>query len=96
METINKILIILGLIIASYFVGYFSNQYNDNKNIDKTVINYDTTYNKLTLDSIQYNIKQKDSVIYNIKIEMQYEIKEAINDSDSMAISRFYKLVTEC
>lgn len=50
---------------------------------------------KPTLDSIQYNIIVKDSIIYNIEEEMKNEIKKVQHLDDSTAIIEFYKLVSE-
>ena len=45
------------------------------------------------IDSIEYNIKQKDSIIYNIKTEFinEIEIIKANNDID--AVAQFKELV---
>ncbi len=50
---------------------------------------------KPKLDSIEYNIIKKDSVIYNIKEEMKNEIKENEQLTDTAAVNQFYKLVSE-
>lgn len=53
----------------------------------------DTTYNKIVLDSIEYNIIKKDSVIYNLKTEMQDEIKKSYILNDSASVKLFESLV---
>lgn len=55
----------------------------------------DTTYNKVILDSIEYNIKRKDSIITNIKRNIKYEVEQANNVSDSVAVSMFKQLASE-
>lgn len=63
--------------------------------IDKrTIINIDTVYNRIVLDSIQYRIKTKDTIIYNIKSKVEEDVKEIINSNDSVALATFNKLVT--
>ena len=54
-------------------------------NIDTTAIH--------KIDSIEYNIRQKDSIIYNIKTEFinEIEIIKANNDID--AVAQFKELV---
>ena len=52
----------------------------------------DTTYNVVTLDSIRYNIKVKDSVIVKLKKKVIYEMEQAINADDSVAVIQFKEL----
>lgn len=56
---------------------------------------YDTAINTLLIDSIEYNIIHKDTIIYNIKKVQKYEIEKAKNISDSDAVKLFKQLVTE-
>lgn len=53
----------------------------------------DTTYNKIILDSINVEISKKDSVINNLKQRMNYEIEQAVNANDSVAVWQFQILV---
>lgn len=55
----------------------------------------DTTYNHKTLDSIEYNIIKRDTIIYNYKKELAYEIEKSITLNDSDAVKLFYQLVTD-
>ena len=55
--------------------------------------NIDTTYNKVILDSINVEISKKDSVINNLKQRMNYEIEQAVNANDSIAVWQFQILV---
>ena len=50
---------------------------------------------KPKLDSIEYNIIKKDSVIYNIKEEMKNEIGQSEQLTDTATVNEFYKLVSE-
>ena len=61
------------------------NELNYYHNIDTTAIH--------KIDSIEYNIRQKDSIIYNIKTEFinEIEIIKANNDID--AVAQFKELV---
>lgn len=94
MEKVNKIcvfiVILLVAFIAGYVVGDKQNQIIDNKD----VVLPDTTYNKVTLDSIEYNIIKKDSTIYKLKEEVKDEIKKALNVDDSIAVEQFKSLST--
>ena len=54
----------------------------------------DTTYNIITLDSIRYNIKIKDSVIVELKKKVIYEMEQAINADDSIAVIQFKELAS--
>lgn len=58
-------------------------------------INTDTMINTLLIDSIEYNIIRKDTIIYNIKTIQKNEIEKAKNISDSDAVKLFKRLVTE-
>lgn len=94
MEKVNKIcifiVILLVTFIAGYVVGDKQNQIIDNKD----VVLPDTTYNKVTLDSIEYNIIKKDSTIYKLKEEVKDEIEKALNANDSIAVEQFKSLST--
>ena len=52
----------------------------------------DTVYNKVVLDSINYNIHIKDSTIVKLKQKVEYETEQAISANDSDAIKQFYEL----
>jgi hypothetical protein len=94
MENVNKIcifiVILLVAFIAGYVVGDKQNQIIDNKD----VVLPDTIYNKVTLDSIEYNIIKKDSTIYKLKEEVKDEIEKALNADDSIAVEQFKSLST--
>ena len=90
------ILYLLGIIAISilYKINYkkLNNDYKKviteleyYRNIDTNAIH--------KIDSIEYNIKQKDSIIYNIKTEFinEIEIIKANNDID--AVAQFKELV---
>lgn len=91
MDNITKAFIVIIICISCFIVGILIGS-NYKHNNTETITIYDTTYNKVILDSIQYNIKVKDSVIVKLKTKMQYEIEQAINSSDSDAIKQFYEL----
>ena len=91
--------VIFGIVIVSVCVGLFFYGFhlgynkNKSKGIENTII-YDTTYNKVVLDSIEYNIIKKDSVIYKIKQEMKDEVTKSFGLNDSAAVELFKKLVS--
>lgn len=60
--------------------------------VKTTVTVCDTTYNVVTLDSIRFNIKVKDSVVVELKKKVEYEMEQAINADDSIAIVQFKEL----
>lgn len=91
MDNITKAFIVIIICISCFIVGILIGS-NYKHNNTETITIYDTTYNKVILDSIQYNIKVKDSVIVKLKYKMQYEIEQAINSSDSDAVKQFYEL----
>ena len=96
MEKKNKIFICICIIILfiafiiKYNIVYKQNKTTNNENIVLT----DTTYNKVTLDSIKYNIIKKDSTIYKLKEEVKDEIEKALNADDSIAVEQFKSLST--
>lgn len=92
METINKICFIIVFGIICFVVGYcVGNNDNEKTNYDNVIVP-DTTYNKITLDSIEYNIHKKDSTIIELKKRTEYEMEQAINANDSVAIEQFKEL----
>lgn len=91
MEKINNICWIVVLALVSFVLGYIKGASDIEKKLD--VI--DTTYNIITLDSIKYNIKERDSIITKLKIKYEEEVKCANNLDDTSAIKLFKKLVTD-
>lgn len=92
METINKICFIIVFGIICFSVGYYIGNNNNEKTNYDNVIVPDTTYNKVTLDSIEYNIHKKESTIIELKKRTKYEIEQAINANDDIAIKQFKEL----
>lgn len=94
MEKVNKICIFIVILLVAFIAGYVvsdkQNQIIDNKD----VVLPDTIYNKVTLDSIEYNIIKKDSTIYKLKEEVKDEIEKALNVDDSIAVEQFKSLST--
>lgn len=92
MEKVNKILIVIFLLILFGVMFYSWNKINSAKQNKDNIEIIDTTYNKVVLDSIEYRIHIKDSVIVELKKQVKYEIEQAINANDSDAVKQFYKL----
>lgn len=92
MEKVNKILIVIFLLILFGVMFYSWNKINSAKQNKDNIEIIDTTYNKVVLDSIEYRIRIKDSVIVELKKQVKYEIEQAINASDTDAVKQFYKL----
>lgn len=97
MEKNNIMLNIIAVIIIAiifFIIGYVVKQKEINN--DKHIINkLDTVYNRIVIDSLEYNIIKKDSIIYNIKENVKEEINFAINADDSTTVMLFQKLVSE-
>ena len=97
MEKNNNMLNIIAVIIIAiifFIIGYVVKQKEINN--DKYIINKpDTVYNRIVIDSLEYNIIKKDSIIYNIKENVKEEINFAINADDSTTVMLFQKLVSE-
>lgn len=100
MKKINKIYVLMLCYVSFciifciiYFsIGFYIIHKKHDNIINKPIIVYDTTYNKVLLDSINYNIKVKDSIIVNLKKKIEYEMEQAINADDSCAIKQFHEL----
>lgn len=97
MGVVNKICTVIIILIVCAQIAYdcYSLHYilNDNKHIKEIIV--DTTYNRIVLDSIEYKIVQKDSVIYNYKQQMYEDIKKNNDASNNDVIRTFYQLVAE-
>lgn len=101
MEIKKPILILLIIFIISVLTIYIfeESKYKKlNKRYQQVIA--ELTYYKVIdttaihkIDSIEYNIRQKDSIIYNIKTEFinEIEIIKANNDID--AVAQFKELV---
>ena len=81
---------LFGCAIGAYFAFYF--HFKEHKDNINQVVVPDTTYNKVVLDSIKYNIIKKDSTIVELKKRTEYEMEQAINANDSIAIEQFKEL----
>ena len=95
MEKRTKIIIaiiIVACIVINIFNDYTKYKNKKDKVKHNTIEIVDTTYNKIVLDSIEYRIRTKDSVIVELKKQVKYEIEQAINANDSDAIKQFYEL----
>lgn len=95
-EDIKVIGIVLSFTVLTVLGFSIFNRCNRDKENKQDIIQViDTTYNKVILDSIQINIKQRDSVITKIKYRMQYEIKKADTISNDSAVKLFKQLCTD-
>lgn len=96
---INKSNIIITILVCLLFGAllyiFYTNKYNQRIEDKQTIIVVDTTYNTVTLDSIEYNIIYRDSIVYKLKQKMQYEKDKVLDMSDNDAIKLFYELVSE-
>lgn len=55
----------------------------------------DTTYNRVVIDSIEYNIIKRDSIIVQIKDSIIYELHLNQTADDSTVIVNFQKLLSD-
>lgn len=95
-QDLGVIGIVLSFAVLTTLSFSIFNRCNRDKENKKDIIQIvDTTYNKVILDSIQINIKQRDSVITKIKYRMQYEIKKADTISNDSAVKLFKQLCTD-
>ena len=88
MDRTTKIVIVLIIILAIIWCLFGK----ESIPVKTTVTICDTTYNVVTLDSIRHNIEIKDSVIVELKKRVEYEMEQAINADDSIAIIQFKEL----
>lgn len=92
--------VIFGVVIVSICIGlsaycYHRGLVRGRNEVIENIVKPDTTYNKVALDSIEYNIIKKDSIIKHIKYEMQHEIKKVNTINDSTAVKLFKQLCTD-
>ena len=86
--TRNIIIIVLIIILVSIWC-WLNKEFAPAKT---SVTICDTTYNVVTLDSIRHNIEIKDSFIVELKKRVVYEMEQAMNADDSIAIIQFKEL----
>ena len=55
----------------------------------------DTSYNRVVIDSIKYNIIERDSMIIHIKDSIIYELQLNQTADDSAVIINFQKLLSD-
>ena len=84
------ILFIAIIVIIGYYVG--RNRLTTDLPVEDKP---DTIYNIVTIDSIEYNIIKKDSIIVKLKYEYETKIIEVANMSDSASVELFKELCTD-
>lgn len=96
---INKSNIIITILVCLLFgillYIFYTNKYNQRIENKQNIIIVDTTYNTITLDSIEYNIIYRDSIVYQLKQKMQYEKDKVLDMSNDDAVKLFYELVSK-
>lgn len=55
----------------------------------------DTSYNRVVIDSIKYNIIERDSMIIHIKDSILYELQLNQTADDSTVVINFQKLLSD-
>lgn len=85
------VILVLILVIVILSFGCYRQYVIINKHNNEPI---DTSYNKVVLDSIEYNIIKKDCLLIVYKTQFEYEIKKIADDTDSVAVKRFYDLVS--
>ena len=98
-ESLKIILIVLLWTVSFYLLGWVCGWMigKKNHNTADTKIKTPSIIDNIKpkLDSIEYNIIIKDSVIYNLKEEMKNEVDKIQYITDSASVNEFYKLVSE-
>lgn len=88
----NFILFIVIILLILYII--WSGGFRKIDNRTQNIIIYDTTYNTQILDSIEYDIIVKDSIITNLIYVYEEEFIKAENLDDSSAVELFKQLCT--
>ena len=88
----NFILFIIILVLMLFII--FNNGFRNINEKHNTIEIFDTMYNTRVLDSIEYNIIIKDSIINNLIYVYEEEIIKAENLDDSSAVELFKQLCT--
>lgn len=92
----NNILAIICICLICIIVSIGIKECDNNKQNKEYIENsIDTTYNTKVLDSIEYKIIEKDTVINKLKYEMDNEKNKVYTLNDSATIILFYQLCTE-
>jgi hypothetical protein len=96
-KSLKHDLIIAVIMLISVFCIIITIPFNPKKDIknEDAAIQIDTVYNKIILDSIRYDIRNKDSIVIKLKKQITYEVKQAISANDSIAIEQFKQLASE-
>lgn len=88
----DKLVILLILLLCLVVSFLFCIRMNNVVHYGNEVHYVDTVYDVHELNSINNNIKIKDSIINNLKIDMQYEIEQALNNDSFNAVEQFKSL----
>lgn len=83
--------IILTIIAVIAIFGWITNK--DYIKKENYIIQTDTVYNKVRLDSIEYNIIKLDSTVVKLKVKYDEVIEKSYNLGDSAAVELFFRLV---
>ena len=92
----KKLLIMVFIISILNLILLVITVVNIHLNVDVLPINKcDTVINKVRIDSIEYVIKSKDSIIKKIKYDEKRNIEKANELSDTASVELFKQLVSE-
>lgn len=92
----KKLLIMVFIISILNLILLVITVVNIHLNVDVLPINKcDTVINKVRIDSIEYVIKSKDSIIKKIKYDEKRNIEKANGLSDTASVELFKQLVSE-
>lgn len=94
MKVTKHIIYITLAIVVTFISGLFIGLNYNNIKESKQYYEIDTIYNIIVKDSVEHNINKKDSVIYNLKQQMQYDIDKSKNINNDDAIKLFYQLTS--
>lgn len=84
---------LLAFLIINVFIENYSETNNNDNSNDTNFIQIDTSYNKVILDSINYNIIKRDSIIIKLNIKLKENVKQSYNLNDSASVELFKQLV---
>ncbi len=97
MEFLNKN---FGIIVISGLVGVLIGMaimdlIDKSKESNNNVIQIDTTYNRVKLDSINVQIGKHDTTIYKLNIKLKDDVEKSYMLNDSSAIELFKELAVQ-
>lgn len=94
-NNIGYILLVIACIVLSVYIVYTWIDNATKPKLRDQIEVQDTTYSRVTLDSIKVQIGKHDTTIYKLNLKLKEDVEKSYNLPDSDAVALFKKLLSD-